>query len=173
MAEDAKGGEKKKKGRSKLLLLGMVGVLVVGLGGGAGAYWFMSRGSHDVAAKDGAHPAPPPEEHAEDPAVVSLPTFTVNLADKDGSRYLRVTLSLAIPDHDAAEQIGATDHGPNAKMARARSAILELLTTKTAEELTTAEGKQRLKKEIGERATKALGRVKVSDVLFSEFVVQY
>ena len=53
----------------------------------------------------------------------------------------------------------------------ARSAILELLTTKTAEELMTADGKTALKKEIAERASKAF-RFKVNDVLLAEFVVQ-
>jgi flagellar basal body-associated protein FliL len=53
----------------------------------------------------------------------------------------------------------------------ARSAILELLTTKTAEELMSAEGKTALKKEIAERASKAF-RFKVNDVLLAEFVVQ-
>jgi flagellar basal body-associated protein FliL len=53
----------------------------------------------------------------------------------------------------------------------ARSAILELLTTKTADELMSAEGKTALKKEIAERASKAF-RFKVNDVLLAEFVVQ-
>jgi flagellar basal body-associated protein FliL len=53
----------------------------------------------------------------------------------------------------------------------ARSAILELLTTKTAEELMSAEGKTALKKEIAARASQAF-RFKVNDVLLAEFVVQ-
>jgi flagellar basal body-associated protein FliL len=97
----------------------------------------------------------------------------VNLSDKDASRYLRVTLSLLVADADAAEQFTGEHAGPsNVKLAKVRSVILELLTTKTADVLTTAEGKQALKKEIAERASKALGH-KVSDILFSEFVVQF
>jgi flagellar basal body-associated protein FliL len=60
--------------------------------------------------------------------------------------------------------------------ARIRSAILELLSLQYAAPLVTPEGKDELKKAIAERATEALGHgehaLKVTDVLFVEFVVQ-
>ena len=115
------------------------------------------------------------EGEAHEPAVVALPTFTVNLADKDASRYLRTTVSLLIKDAEKAATLsGGGEHkaaGEPVRIAMARSAILELLTTKTAEELMTADGKDALKKEIAERASKAF-RFKVNDVLLAEFVVQ-
>ena len=165
---------KKKKGKGKLLIV-MVAGLVLALGGGAAAYFFMGRSAaHDAAGKDGhgdAHAAGP----AHDPAIVALPTFTVNLADTDATRYLRTTVSLVVNDTEkAAELTGGGDHkaaGEPARIAMARSAILELLTTKTAEELMKAEGKRALKKEIAERASHAF-RFKVDDVLLAEFVVQ-
>ena len=163
----------KKKGKGKLLIV-MVAGLVLALGGGAAAYFFMGRGAAaNAAGKVGhgdAHAAP-----AHDPAIVALPTFTVNLADTDATRYLRTTVSLVINDTEKATELtGGGDHkaaGEPARIAMARSAILELLTTKTAEELMKAEGKQALKKEIAERATHAF-RFKVDDVLLAEFVVQ-
>jgi flagellar FliL protein len=162
----------KKKGKGKLLIV-LVASLVLLLGGGAAAFFFMGRGGHD-AGKGGqaeAHEEAP----AHDPAIVALPTFTVNLADTDSTRYLRTTLSLVVHDTEkAAELSGGGDHkaaGEPARIAMARSAILELLTTKTAEELMKAEGKAALKKEIAERASHAF-RFKVDDVLLSEFVVQ-
>lgn len=164
---------KKKKGKGKLLIV-LVASLVLLLGGGAAAYFFMGRAAQGGGANGGhadAHDAAP----AHDPAIVALPTFTVNLADTDSTRYLRTTLSLVINDTEkAAELTGGGDHkaaGEPARVAMARSAILELLTTKTAEELMKAEGKQALKKEIAERATHAF-RFKVDDVLLAEFVVQ-
>ena len=99
----------------------------------------------------------------------------MNLADKDVPRYLRTTVSLPIKDAEAAASLSAGgEHkaaGEPVRIAMARSAILELLTTKTAEELMTADGKTALKKEIAERASKAF-RFKVNDVLLAEFVVQ-
>lgn len=164
---------KKKKGKGKLLVV-LVAGLVLLLGGGAAAFFFIGRGGQDAGGKDGhaeAHDAGP----AHDPAIVALPTFTVNLADADATRYLRTTVSLVINDTEkAAELTDAGGHkaaGEPARIAMARSAILELLTTKTADELMKAEGKRALKKEIAERASHAF-RFKVDDVLLAEFVVQ-
>jgi flagellar FliL protein len=172
----------KKKGKGKLLII-LIAVLVLALGGGSAAYFFMGRGdaAKGKAAKDkgdahGDEAGDSDEEgEAHEPAVVGLPTFTVNLADKDATRYLRTTVSLVIKDTEKAASLsGADGHkaaGEPVRIAMARSAILELLTTKTAEELMSAEGKTALKKEIAERASKAF-RFKVNDVLLAEFVVQ-
>lgn len=174
----------KKKGKGKLLII-LIAVLVLALGGGGGAYFYMTRADAAKAAKakkgdgHGAEHAEAAEEVAEEeghePAVVALPTFTVNLADKDATRYLRTTVSLLIQDTEKAATLsGGGEHkgaGEPVRIAMARSAILELLTTKTAEELMSAEGKTALKKEIAERASKAF-RFKVNDVLLAEFVVQ-
>jgi flagellar protein FliL len=175
----------KKKGKGKLLII-LVAVLVLALGGGGAAYFFMGRGDaalgksakahgegHEAAA--GAEGDATEEAEAHEPAVVALPTFTVNLADKEAPRYLRTTVSLLVKDTEKAATLsGGGEHktaGEPVRIAMARSAILELLTTKTAEELMTAEGKTALKKEIAERASKAF-RFKVNDVLLAEFVVQ-
>ena len=101
----------------------MVAALVLLLGGGgAGAYWWMNRGGDEGGA---AHAKPAHEE--ADAATIPLPTFTVNLADKDASRYLRVTLTLVVPDHEKAEELSGAEHAAGSvKLMKARSAILEL-----------------------------------------------
>jgi flagellar FliL protein len=155
---------------------------VLALGGGGAAYFFMGRGDAakgKAAAKggdghDAGHGDEAEEGDGHEPAVVALPTFTVNLADKDGPRYLRTTVSLLIKDTEKAASLSGGGHKPAGepvRIAMARSAILELLTTKTAEELMSAEGKTALKKEIAARASDAF-RFKVNDVLLAEFVVQ-
>jgi flagellar FliL protein len=178
------GKNGKKKGKGKLLIV-LVAALVLALGGGGAAYFFLGRG--DAANATGKSTAKGGDGHAaagddadagdeaHEPAVVALPTFTVNLADKESPRYLRTTVSLLIKDAEKAATLsGGGEHkaaGEPVRIAMARSAILELLTTKTADELMTAEGKTALKKEIAERASKAF-RFKVNDVLLAEFVVQ-
>ncbi len=187
-AAPAPDAGKKKKGKGKLLII-LVAALVLALGGGGAAYFFMGRGDAakgksakqktdghgDAAHGEGAEGEASEEGEAHEPAVVALPTFTVNLADKDATRYLRTTVSLLIKDTEKAATLsGGGDHkaaGEPVRIAMARSAILELLTTKTAEELMSAEGKTALKKEIAERASQAF-RFKVNDVLLAEFVVQ-
>jgi flagellar protein FliL len=189
-AAPAPDAGKKKKGKGKLLII-LVAALVLALGGGGAAYFFMGRGDaakgksakqkkadgHDGAAHgdEQAEEEASEEGEAHEPAVVALPTFTVNLADKDAPRYLRTTVSLLIKDTEKAAALsGGGEHkaaGEPVRISMARSAILELLTTKTAEELMSAEGKTALKKEIAERASQAF-RFKVNDVLLAEFVVQ-
>ena len=171
----------KKKGKGKLLVT-LVATLALALGGGGAAYFFMGRGdaAKGKQAKAGEHGQAAEgrgddEGESHEPVVVALPTFTVNLADKEVPRYLRTTVSLLIKDTEAAATLSAGgEHKAGAepvRIAMARSAILELLTTKTAEDLMTADGKTALKKEIAERASKAF-RFKVNDVLLAEFVVQ-
>jgi flagellar protein FliL len=178
-AAPAPDAGKKKKGKGKLLII-LVAALVLALGGGGAAYFFMGRGeaAHGKAANknaDGHGDEHAEEEDGHEPVVVALPPFTVNLADKDTPRYLRTTVSLLIKDAEKAATLsGGGGHkaaGEPVRIAMARSAILELLTTKTAEELMSAQGKTALKKEIAARASSAF-RFKVNDVLLAEFVVQ-
>ena len=151
----------KKKGRGKRLFL-IVVVLLLGGAGGGGFWWW--RQSHATAAAEGAgHEAP--DTHGG--GIVSLQPFLVNLADRDASRFLRVTIGLVLDE----EQVAEIEHSA-VQQARARSAILELLTTQESEALVTPDGKTALKKAIAERASSVL-HTEVRDVLFTDFVVQF
>jgi flagellar basal body-associated protein FliL len=55
---------------------------------------------------------------------------------------------------------------------RVRSSILEMLAQQTADQLVTVEGKAALKTAIIERASEKAEELKITDVLFSEFIVQ-
>jgi len=145
-------------------MLGAVAVIVL-LGGGGTAYWMFARGG-EAAPADAAEAAP---EHEEEGGVaVPLEPFVVNLADVGGTRFLRVNLSLVVDEEHALE----FEENPTA-MARVRSAILELLAQQTADPLITPDGKTALKQAIAEGAGHAVEGLHISDVLFSEFVVQF
>ena len=150
----------KKKGKRLLLMLGIV-FLVLAIGGGGAAAFFLRRGpAHEGAAK----PAKPVEH-----GLLTLEPFVVNLADAGGSRFLRVSVRLVLDSLEGAEKVQKND----VALVRVRSAVLELLTQQTADALVTAEGKAALKKLIGARADAVLDDTKVTDVLFSDFVVQF
>jgi len=142
----------------RLLLFGGVGLLLVVLVAAALMLW-----------QRGAAAAPGPAERAavSPSGVVALEPFLVNLADRDSQRFARVTIRLLVDAKEEAEAIAADP----VKQARLRSTVLELLTLETADRLTTADGKNALKKTIAERATSVLGQ-RVHDVLFTDFVVQ-
>jgi flagellar FliL protein len=101
--------------------------------------------------------------------VVGFEPFVVNLADEGGGRFLRATVQLVVPDAEAAKEI--TENA--VQMVRLRSNLLELLAEQTSDTLVTAEGKTALKDAIAERAAAVLSPHQVSDVLFSDFLVQF
>lgn len=144
----------------------LVVVLLLLAGGGGGAYWFLWRGNAEAqAAEAEAEPEPPPPPTG----IVPLEPFVVNLADPSGTRFLRVTMSLVVADEAVAKEL----EEEKVVHARLRSAILELLAQKQSTELVTPEGKTALKHAIAESAAHAAHELKVEDVLFSEFIVQF
>jgi flagellar FliL protein len=149
-----------KGGKSKLLI---IGALVVLGGGGAGAY-FVMRAPAAPAGQKAAVAAKPKES-----GLVTLEPFTVNLADKGGSRFLRLSVRLVVESPEAGEKTQKN----NVLLARVRSSILELLAQQTADTLVTPEGKAELKTAIAEHVKEVLEDTKVTDVLFTDFVVQF
>lgn len=147
----------KKSGKGLIIA---VAALVVLAGAGGGAYWMFGGSSADAAA--------PAEEPKQPPAMVTLDAFVVNLADPGGSRFLRLTVGLVVESEEQAKEFG---EDAVARM-RLRSSILEMLAQQTAARLTSAEGKAELKKAVAEHAARSAEHLKVSDVLFSEFIVQ-
>jgi len=154
---------KKKGGKAKLFVI--IGVLVVLLGGGGAAAYFTMRKPAPAADAAAEH------EKVEKPGtgIISFEPFVVNLADPGGQRFLRISVRLIVADEEEAKHVDES----KAQLMRLRAGILELLTTQTSDHIITAEGKAALKKEIAERVAKILEPIEVSDVLFSDFVVQY
>ena len=159
MSETNAPAPKKKGGFVKLLAI----VLLACAGGGAGAYFYFVKAA-PAHAKE-AEPEPPPAPTG----ILALEPFVVNLADTGATRFIRVTLSLVLQDEEQAKEL--EEHA--IEKARVRSSILELLAEQHAEKLVTPEGKDELKKTIAERIEHAAHELKVVDVLFSEFVIQF
>ena len=158
MSEPTAAAAPAKKSR-KLLVMILGGVVVLG-GLGGGAVWYTRRAP---AAGEAAHVKPPER------GILAFEPFVVNLADPSASRFLRTTVQLIVTSELEAEHVKKTP----VVMMEARGAILELLTVQTSDALVTPGGKTKLKKAIGEAVGPALEHVKVVDVLFSDFVVQF
>jgi len=155
------------KPKSKLPLMAGAAVLVLAGAGGAGYWWWSHRAPVDPKA---AEAAAKEEEHAPDDAgIVGFEPFVANLADEGGTRFLRANLKLVIAGAEKAKEVDENA----VQKAKLQSTILETLTIHTAEQLVTPEGKAALKKEILEKSAHAVRAVKVTDVLFTEFVVQF
>src|SRR5687767_580391 len=156
-AAPADAGVPKKK--SKLIPI-IAAVIVLAGGGGGGYWWWSHRAPADAAADAKAKPV------AADPAdagIVSFDPFVANLADEGGNRFVRASMKLVIEGAEKAKEIEENV----VERAQMQSAILEVLTVHTAEQLVTPEGKTALKQEILERAGHVLHGTKVTDVLFT------
>ena len=156
-------------GKSKLFIMIGAAVLVLGLGGGAGWYFLHGGGAEaaEPARKD--HGSKKKSKKDAPPEYLAIEPFTVNLQPENGDQYLRVAFTLQV---DGAEQTELI----KANMAKVRSRVLLLLSGKKASEINTVEGKQQLAGEILAVVKEPFAEQgepqEVSDVLFTEFIIQ-
>ena len=137
---ESEDGSAPKKGKGKLFLI--IGLVLLLAGGGGGA-WFFLQGKKDPEGAVEEKPKPKAVAIFE-----KLEPFVVNLADR--GRYLQVAMELKVADAKIADQIKKV-------LPEIRNGILLVLSGKRAEEVSSAEGKQRLQLEIRHAANKALG----------------
>lgn len=149
-------------GKSKLLLVGLPVLLLIG--GGAGAYL---AGIGPFAAGAGGVDGPPESAVPEfaPTTMVALAPFIANLAQEDGARYIKTTMQLELGGSSAPAWL-------EQRTPQIRDLILTLLTSKTFDEIQSPEGKQVLRDAIIRRANQALQADVVQAVYFTEFIVQ-
>jgi flagellar FliL protein len=155
----AEGDEAPKK--SKKMLFIIIGVLVLLIGGGAGYYFLGMKkdAPQEAEVKKVAEP--------KDPIYVVLDPFTVNLSG--AGQYLQMAITL---------QMKGEKDGLRLKtyLPSVRSRVLSILSSKTADDISTEDGKEALKlqiKEVIERPF-AEGSIapEIAEVLFTAFVIQ-
>ncbi len=171
----------------KMLVIILAAVLVLVLGGG-GAFFFISK--QRAAAEDGEEAAPPPKAAAHaapktPPVYLPMDAMVVNLADPGGERVAQVGITLELNDAKATDSV-------KAYLPTIRSSVLLLISQRTADELLTAEGKEKLVEDVLKAAAVPFGggeeeedtsskkkkkkvvhvEYPVTGVLFSSFIVQ-
>ncbi|MDR0311626.1 MAG: flagellar basal body-associated FliL family protein [Acidobacteriota bacterium] len=99
--------------------------------------------------------------------VITLAPFLVNLADADDIRFLKAEFRLGM-----LEKPKVPLEADSKEIAAVRDAIISLLSSKTAEQVITAEGKEALREEIRVLVNERLPKNRVSEVYIVDFVVQ-
>lgn len=159
----------KKGGKLKWIIILLVLVAVLGAGGFfAYQYFFASpkEGEAQTNATEATAPQNAATANATAPGqLVKLDTLVVNLADPLGRRYLKVSMEVEIVDAQAVTEL-------NAAMSKVKDALLLLLSSKTFADVATMDKKLELKLQVVERLNQILGKSRVRDVYFTEFVVQ-
>ena len=159
----------KKKGKLLIIIIALLAVVLVG--GGVGAYLLMSHPAADKKAKS-ANVATEDEGEGdaddENPVYEKLDQFTVNLSDPE-SHILQTDVQLRLADAKVQEKL-------KVHMPEVRDALIRLLSSKTAAELATPEGKDKVGLEIQKSINEVLGVKKrskgVKKVLFASFIIQ-
>lgn len=147
-------------GRSKLRIVLLSLLLVLGLAGAAGgAYYYLYKTPARTTAV----------VKIETPIFVPLEPFTVNLQPGGRSRFLHVAVTLKMTDAKSQAQVAQY-------LPEVRSRILSTLSNREAESLTTPEGKARLSAEIlsavGQPFAPNLPQQKIAGVMFTSFMLQ-
>jgi len=149
-----------------IILIGVMMIFMLGMGGGLFLMWNkLSAINMQTNANAGVQPGQTGANEQPLGTIYALDTFIVNLADKGGNRYLRVTmdLELGIPELESELE---------KRLPQVRDSILMILPSKRFEDISSVEGKIALRDQILERLNGFLTLGKITNIYFKEFVVQ-
>lgn len=94
-----------------------------------------------------------------------METFIVNLRDNNGDRYLKAVLQLEVSAPEVVTEL-------NLLKPKLRDSTLDLLSSKSYQELQEPSGKQKLRDDLMMRLNSFLTSGKIVRVYFTEFVIQ-
>jgi len=173
--EAADGADSEGAGKKKSPMMMIIIAVVVLAAGGGGAFFMMGDkgGDAEAAVADGNTAAGEGEEGtgvAEAHYFSLEPPFIVNFTGKSRARFLQVSIEGLTRDANIKEEL--TKHFP-----QIRNNLILLMSAKTHEELSTAQGKETLRKEALKEVQKVLeaetGKEEgVEDIYFTSFVIQ-
>ena len=150
-----------KSSKKKLIIILAVVIVLAAVGGGAAWYFMKPKPADKKVEKH--------EEAPKPPVFLALETFTINLQPDPDEKFLQLDVTLQVAGPEVAEYI-------KLQMPAVRNRMLMLLTSKTASEISTSEGKTALSEEMLAELRKPYAKgekpQEVSSVLFTSFVVQ-
>jgi flagellar FliL protein len=157
-AEDKKGKKGKGEGGGKspvgllIVIVLLMNTLVVGK--------IFFGGSKEKAGGEDKHAKKVEEVGKKFP----LEQFLINLAG-EGDHYITTTITLGLKK-------GVEEKKFEEEVAPCRDAIVTILSEKSLQQVSTLEGKEKLKEEIKETINKELGETMVVKVYFTAFATQ-
>ncbi len=127
----------------------------------------------------------PEESHTYLPGdgiMLNMSTKIINLVDPGGHRYIRLTIVVefapdnpeyeSLPEEEKTAYLTEFEEKLNSKLPILDDTVITLLSTKTYEDLYTAEGKESLRMEIMDILSNRLVDLHIISIYFTEFVVQ-
>ncbi len=157
---------------SKPLMLYVLVMINMAVVGGVGFMVFKSNQAHNHQTTidevtEGAKKDNEEEKAKEEKEFVGktipLETFLINLSGSQGRKLLKVNMELEVEGDKTPEEI-------EKRKAAVRDMILLILSSKRYEDVSTKDGKDRLRDEIKEQLNRVLKKGLVKQVLFTEFI---
>jgi len=162
IVENKAEGEHGRKSSKSLILIGSIGLIAI-----LGGLGFLAFPYLKAARNSGSGIQTGPISKLEQvKATLPLEPFLVNLADTDTSRFVKTTFQLGLAEELDEENKSAVS------VPAMRDSIITLLSSKTAEQILTSQGKDKLRDEIRSRINAISPRMKVVEVYIVDFVVQ-
>ena len=161
-----------KKSPMKMIIMAVVGLVVLG-GIGYVVWMFFLKPKPEPVDEEGDPEAEVVEE-APAPAVgfkVDLDRFILNLADTVEPRYLQTTMSLEVDTVELQTEL-KNEEDPKLYMVKTRDTIIEVLSTKTADEFQDPDTIREIRKEITFRLNNIYQEGKVLEVYVTDRVIQ-
>lgn len=162
--------ELKPAGSKKTLIIIIVAVLVLA-GGGVGGWLFLSGGNEAAPAAETTGGEGQGQGSSADSALyVGMPrAFVFNVAGKPRDRLVQIKVQLMVRGSDA--EALAKQHTPLIE-----GTLLRVFSAATVQQLSTVEGKDKLRKDSVEEVRRVLteltGKPVVEQILFTGFVMQ-
>ncbi|MBF0623807.1 MAG: flagellar basal body-associated FliL family protein [Magnetococcales bacterium] len=174
MAEEAEqeldeggGGGGGGGGIVKILIM-VIPALLIGLGGGYFLGSSLTQAQQEETAKkdpDAEQEKTPKSEAEMVGDIFKLEPFVVNLNEPRGNRYLKATVQLEMDTPTLQAEL-------ERRTPQLRDVILQLLTSKTTQDLQAVDGKFKLREDVLSRINALLVNGSVTRVYFTEFVIQ-
>jgi flagellar FliL protein len=162
IVENKAEGEQGRKSSKRWILIGSIAVIAILGGLGFLAFPYLKA----VRNPGSSIQSGPISKLEQVKATLPLEPFLVNLADTDTSRFVKTTFQLGL-----AEELDE-ENKSSVSVPAMRDSIITLLSTKTAEQILTSQGKDKLRDEIRSRINAISPRMKVVEVYIVDFVVQ-
>ena len=163
--EGQESGGKSGGGLLRIIIL-VIPALLIGLGGG----YFLGSKLTAKHYEDKEKKEPQAAQAPKDPTqlvgeMYKFEPFLVNLNEPKGNRYLKAMVQLELANENIKAEL-------ERRQAQMRDVILQLLSSKSTQDLQAADGKFRLREELLSRINALLVNGAITRVYFTEFVIQ-
>jgi len=157
--------EEKKKSSISIIQIVIIVLLLAVLGVGGFITWKLMNLEMPVAQQGEQQVAPEDLPNAGPGILVDLENITINLADEDESRFLRVKMKLEVENEEGKLKVDTLN-------VQIKDLIITILSSKRFDDVRTPQGKYDLKLELVYRINSLISDEVVKNMFFSDFVAQ-